>query len=326
MHSITECLASLNIFRIQVHTPFAVGPVNTYLIKKKPYTLVDPGPNTEEARESLLAGLQEIGIKPDQIERIVLTHYHTDHTGLAKWLNETCGAGVFVHTREVRKLRPEYDYYPERIPFLLEAGLSQQEMDEIYADKDPAPRPILPDQGVTLLNGGELWEYDDRKIRIVHVPGHSSGCIALYDEDNQIFFAGDFILKDITPNPFMEAKEPGSLERLQVLSEYIHSVEYFAGLPIKIVLPGHGSFIEGNAEIAGKLLKHHRERLEQYVSLIRGREISAQQLMRLIYPDVKGFVIFLAISEVMAHLDYLFASGKLNKNEQNGVAYYSLKN
>lgn len=326
MHNLTECLASLNIFRIQVHTPYPVGPVNTYLIKKKPYTLIDSGPDTEEARESLLTGLQKVGVQLEQIERIVLTHCHSDHTGLAKWLNETGGAEIFVHNREVRKLRPDYDEYMESLPFLQEAGLSPQEQDEIVADEDPAPKSVLPEQGVTQLLGGEIWEYDDMKINIINVPGHSSGCIALYDENSQIFFAGDFILRDITPNPVMEAKEPGSLERLQVLSQYMHSVESFARLPVKIVLPGHGSFIKGNTEITGALLKHHRERLEQYVSLIRGRELSAQQLMRLIYPKVKGYEIFLAISEVMAHLDNLFASGKLNKNEQNGVAYYSLIN
>lgn len=326
MRDINEFLASINIYRIQVPIPYPVGPINSYLIKKEPYTLIDTGTDTDEAKQSLVAGLAKVGVKPEQIKRIVLTHFHTDHSGLAKWMNELYGSEVYVHKREVRKLQPDYDYFSERIPFLKEAGLSEQELNEIYNDEDPAPEPILPEQGVTLLNGGELWEYDDRKLRIVHVPGHSSGHIGVLDEDNRVFFAGDFILKHITPNPFMEAKEMGSLERLPVLAQYINSIELFAGLPINFVLPGHGSFIEGNREIAAKLLRHHRTRLDKYQSLIRGREITAQQLMRLIYPEVKGFEIFLAASEVVAHLDYLVSGGLLNTSKQEGICYYSLKN
>lgn len=325
MQNPDEFLAALNIFRIKVHTPYPVGPVNSYLIKKSPYTLIDPGPSTDEARQTLTAGLAEAGVKPEQIERIVLTHYHTDHAGLANWLHNISGAEIFVHAQDVRKLKPQYDFYYERIPFLMETGLSRQELDEIIDDRDPVISPVVPDRGVTLVNGGELMDYEDRKIRVVHVPGHSSGHIGLMDEDNQIFFAGDFILKHITPNPLMEAREPDLKERLPVLSQYLNSVELFARLPIKLVLPGHGSFIEGNAEIAAKALKHHRDRLDYYISLINGREISAYQLMRLIYPDVRGFQTSLALSEVVAHLDYLFSGGRLNRLQQDGVFYYSLK-
>ena len=325
MQYITEFLASMNIYRIPVDTPYPIGPVNSYLIKKRPYTLIDPGPDTAAAKQSLAAGLEKAGVRPEEVDRIVLTHFHNDHSGLAKWMNNVYGAEVFVHENEVRKLQPDYDYFTERISFLEEAGLSRQDLNAIYNDKDPVPNIVLPEQGVTMLSGGEVWTYDDRKIRIIHVPGHSSGHIALYDEDNQLFFAGDFVLKDITPNPFMEVKKFGSHERLPVLSQYITSIENFARLPVKIVLPGHGPFIEGNTEIAASLLGHHSKRLEQYESLINGREISAQQLMQEIYPRVKGFEIFLAISEVIAHLDYLVSSGRINRREQNGICYYSQK-
>lgn len=326
MQEINEFLNSLDIYRIKVPTPYPVGPTNSYLIKKKPYTLIDPGCETDEAKGVLLAGLEREGVQPEEIERIVLTHYHNDHCGLAHWLSGISGAEIFIHENEYRKLQPDYDFYGERITFLEEAGLSKEELHEIFEDKDPVPDPILPENGVTLLSGGELWDYEDRRIKIIHVPGHSNGHIALFDEEKQVFFSGDFVLKNITPNPFMEPIEKGSLERLPVLSQYINCIEYFAELPIKIVLPGHGSLLKGNNEVAAELLSHHQRRLEQYQSLIRGREVSAHQLMEVIYPNSKGYELFMAISEILAHLDLLTADGLLTVSKRDGICYYSLKN
>lgn len=167
----------------------------------------------------------------------------------------------------------------------------------------------------------EWWP--DLKLRVIHLPGHSGGHIGLLDEDNQMFFAGDFILKHITPNPLTEAGEPEFKERLPVLAQFLNSLHIFAGLPVKMVLPGHGPFIQGNREIAAKAVTHHQERLEDYISVISGKEISVYQLMRLLYPKVKGFQIYLAISEVNAHIDYLFFRGTLDRRQTNGVFYYN---
>ena len=324
MQSPDEFLTAHDIFRIKVETPYLVGPVNSYLIKKRPYTLIDPGPDTDEAKEALSAGLAKAGVKPEEIERVIITHWHTDHSGLAAWLNNLAGAQVLVHRLEVRKMQDKFDAYLERIPFLHEEGMPQKELDEILADEDPVPPPVLPAKGVTILEGDEILQFAGMKLRVLHLPGHSGGHICLYDEENQIFFAGDFILKHITPNPLMEGKEPDYKERLPVLSQYINSLHIFAGLPIKLVLPGHGSYIDGNREIAEKALNNHQEKIESYLSLIRGKEINTYQLMRLIYPKVKGFEIYLAMSEVIAHLDYLISGGKLSAYQKDGVIYYTV--
>ncbi len=323
MQSPEEFLALQNIFRIKVHTPYPVGPVNAYLIKKRPYTLIDSGPDTDEGRETLLSGLEKAGVKPEEIERVIITHNHSDHSGLANWLNRISGAQIFVHRLEVRKMQNEYIYYQENLPFLHEAGLPQYELNNIINDIDPVPRPVLPNQGVTLLSGGELLEYADMKLRIHHLPGHCGGHICLHDEENHIFFAGDLILKHITPNPLMEAIEPDLKERLPVLSQYINSVNIFGGLSVKIALPGHGSFIQGNRDVAARAVRHHQDRLEHYLAVMDGKEYSVYELMRVLYPRVKGFQIYLALSEVNAHLDYLFSRGTLNSQEKQGVFYYS---
>lgn len=323
MHCPEKFLALQKIFRIKVPTPYSGAVVNAYLIKKRPYTLIDPGPETDEAKAVLLSGLDSQGVKPEEIERIIITHCHSDHSGLANWLNGISGAQIFLHRQEARKMQNEYVYYRENLPFLLEAGLPRHEINDIIDDKDPVPKPVLPDKGVTLINGGELLEYADLKLRIHHLPGHTCGHICLHDEESRIFFGGDLLLKHITPNPGMEAREPELTERLPVLSQYLNSLNILAGLSVKMVLPGHGTFIQGSRENADRAAEHHQKRLEHYLAVLDGKEISAYGLMRLLYPKVKGFLIYLALSEVYAHLDYLFSRGALEKQEKTGVFYYS---
>src|SRR5262252_5924920 len=91
----------MNIIPISLPTPFYIGPVNVYLIKEDPITLIDTGPKTTPAGEALRAGLRAAGLQVGDIRRIVLTHAHEDHCGLARSLrDEAKDAEVFIHNWE----------------------------------------------------------------------------------------------------------------------------------------------------------------------------------------------------------------------------------
>src|ERR671915_145675 len=121
----------MKIIPISVPTPFYVGPVNVYLIKEEPLTLIDTGPKTREALEALKEGLRRERVRAADIKRIVLTHAHEDHCGLAKQLrNEAKDAEVFVHGWETghRAARLEYD---EHRVLLARAGVPAEEVEQM---------------------------------------------------------------------------------------------------------------------------------------------------------------------------------------------------
>ena len=88
----------MKIVPISLPTPFYIGPVNVYLIPEDPVTLIDTGPKTKEAVDTLRAALRTEGLAVADIRRIVLTHAHEDHCGLARALrDEAKNAEVLVH-------------------------------------------------------------------------------------------------------------------------------------------------------------------------------------------------------------------------------------
>ncbi len=98
-------VASLPVRPITMPTPYAVGPVNAYLIEAEPLTLIDAGINTPDAQNALALALAGAGYFVESIERILVTHAHPDHYGLVPYLQEASGATVYFPEREIARVR-----------------------------------------------------------------------------------------------------------------------------------------------------------------------------------------------------------------------------
>src|SRR5215212_12245239 len=118
----------MRIIPISVPTPFYVGPVNCYLIAEDPVTLIDTGPKTKEAAETLREGLRRAGFLVRDLRRIVLTHAHEDHCGLARSLrDEAKDALVLVHGWETGHRAGRLEYAEHR-ELLVRAGVPDDEL------------------------------------------------------------------------------------------------------------------------------------------------------------------------------------------------------
>src|SRR5215467_6693113 len=121
----------MHVIPISLPTPFYIGPVNVYLVAEEPLTLIDTGPKTRDAIEALRAELRSSGFLVSDIRRIVLTHAHEDHCGLARSLrDEAKNAEVFVHDWETGHRHSRLEYEEHRV-LLVRAGVPDGEIERM---------------------------------------------------------------------------------------------------------------------------------------------------------------------------------------------------
>src|SRR6267143_6238006 len=212
----------MKIIPISLPTPFYIGPVNVYLIAEDPITIIHTGPKTKEAVEALRAGLRQAGLAVSDIRRILLTHAHEDHCGLARALrDEAKDAEVLVHGWETghRAGRLEYD---ETRQLLMRAGVPLDEVEvmrRMYEGVRQYADSLDDDHCGELRDEAEL-EFESGALQVLHTPGHTPGSCSFIRQADRTVIAGDCVLKRITPNPILSSDPIDPTRRFRYLEEY----------------------------------------------------------------------------------------------------------
>lgn len=314
--------SDLRFERIVVPTPYAVGPANVYAFTADPITLFDCGPNTPASENALLLGLAAIGLAPEQIARVVISHAHPDHYGMAPRLREISGAQILVGERDLPKLA-DRSMLVATGRLLLQAGMPMEELSDMSERErklGPGIRPEIPE--AIAVRGGERLAFDDFELEVLHLPGHTAGHICLYHRGSGILFSGDTLLLDISPNPLIEPDPLDPTERRRSLIEYLASLDRLSALMLTTVFPGHGPPIEDPRAVIEDMRSHHRHRAEALARMLDEKGKSAWQLANELFPRLEGFDNFLAVSEVVAHIDLLVDRGVAEPVERDGITLY----
>ncbi len=308
----------MRIEKLVIPTPFPVGPINVYLIVDDPITLVDTGPKTDEAIAALTFQLSNLGFQLADIKRIILTHTHEDHCGLAGFLQQASGARVYVHEWEAKNLTGQGRTRVH--PHLLErAGAPPAENEQMaghyakvksYADAVADITPYRDDHEFIFAAGS---------LRVIHTPGHTPGSCCLLREATRLVLAGDTILKNITPNPVLNPDPRDSSRRFPALKNYLASLERIRGLAPTMLKTSHGDDVIDYEEYLSRLLRHVNERQNKVVNLVPEAGINGHELSFLLFPKVKDMTRFLAVSESIAHLDLAVVEGKLRMESRAQV-------
>jgi glyoxylase-like metal-dependent hydrolase (beta-lactamase superfamily II) len=303
----------MNIIPISLPTPFYVGPVNVYLIAEEPVTLIDTGPKTKEALEALKEGLRRARFRVQDIKRIVLTHAHEDHCGLAKALrDEAKDAEVFVHGWETghRAGRLEYE---EHRRLLERAGVPAEEIEQMrrmYEGVRQYADALEDGEHAELVDDDEI-KFGRGSLRVVHTPGHTPGSCSFLREADRTLLAGDCVLKRITPNPILSPDPVDPARRFRSLAEYLVSLARLRSLHPTLVYGGHGEPVNDYEELFNRYLRAIGERQTEVVRLVPKQGATAWDISLELFPGAGDVHRFLATSEAVAHLDLAHSEGKL---------------
>lgn len=302
-------------------TPFAVGPVNVYLLEGKQLTLVDAGPKTEEAWESFNEQLQELGYNATDIEQVVITHHHPDHIGMLDFFGEV---PVYGHWRNQPWISQDDSFIEHHdayfIDFFRTMGIA-----EVITKRAPGLRAHLVYSCSRDLNGF-LKEQDTvpglPEWKVIETPGHAQSHISLYREEDSVMIAGDHILKDISSNPLLEPPYPGEKERPKPLLQHRRAKEKLLQYEISLAFTGHGEEVEDVHSLVGHRLKKQEERASLIENWINENPMNPFKICKKMFPKAYKKDLVLAMSEVIGNLDYLVLSGKVQSEQEDGVFVY----
>jgi glyoxylase-like metal-dependent hydrolase (beta-lactamase superfamily II) len=306
------------VWQLKLPVPFPLRFVSVYLVRGDDgWTLVDTGYDYPPARVAWEAGAAAAGCDlARDVDRIVVTHFHPDHIGAARWLQERTAAPVCMMEREIpfaRKLwgSSETETFEE---YLVRHGMDRNMAEEAAAVmRYPLP---LPEEMVPIRHGEKLT-VGEGAVRVVHAPGHADNQIVLHDETRGILYAADHLLLGITPNiGLWPESEPHPLAR------YLESLENMRGLGADLVLPGHGPVfhdLDGRIE---ELVSHHEERLEVMRREISDRPKTSFEVSRIVFRGtLTEHQRCFALAETLANLDHLVLEGRAERIENETVVF-----
>ena len=309
------------VWWLRMRLPFALNHINLWLLEDGPgWTIVDSGYALDETREAWQRVFAErLGGKP--VKRIIVTHFHPDHMGLASWLAERWNAPLWTTEKEYLHARMMSQDVGEasgnaRRDFARRAGLDEEGSTN-FGERQGNYRRGCPDvvPAFHRIGDGTAIEIGGREWRVLIGEGHAPEHACLYCAETGVLIAGDQILPRISPNISVQAYEPEG----DPLARYLASLKKLrAGLPPDIlVLPSHNLPFYGVHERIDELAAHHAARCDDVVTACARPMSGADMLPVLFRRQLDRHQMGFALGEALAHLHYLRSQGALTRETGN---------
>lgn len=315
--------------RIEIPTPFEVGPVNCYVLDERGLTLVDPGPATDGAYQALTDGLDRLGYAVADVDRILITHPHMDHFGLANRVATEATAEVWAHAFATARLEDPLAHFDREqaffTPFLRSMGVPDDIVDTVVGLPEPYmdfQEPVHVDRELT--DGDGLDAGHD--LRVVYTPGHDPGSACFVSDGGDFALTGDHVLADVSPNPLLTLDPESPDERTRSLPQYIASLDRIRSRGVTTGYAGHHGTIEDLPARVEEIKQHHEDRKERIAGMIdEAGGITAYEIMQELFPNLPATETFPGMSEVIGHLDLLEDDDWVEITVSDGVTRYSIR-
>lgn len=316
------------VFRIILPLPFpGLDRVNAYVLKSEDeVVLVDVGlyfPDEEHDHgwDHLVEALATCEVRPEDVTRLILTHTHIDHYGMAGRLKEESGCELWIHHEgddELDILRDPSKHAAELRETYSDHGVPADQLEELTRFEDWTRFVHSVVDADRWLQGDEEFSVGERSWRCVYTPGHSRSHLCFWSDEESLLISGDHLLPTITPHIDFRRGEDDPL------GQFLDSLEKVERLDPKIVLPGHGSPFAEGSERARTNVRHHERRLGAIVQVVRREACSASRITEAIFGSrLLNFERRLALGEALAHLAYLRQRGEIERfRDDDGTLLY----
>lgn len=294
--------------------PFALDHINLWLLQDGPgWTVVDAGYAMAETK-ALWERVFVLRLGGLPITRIIVTHYHPDHIGLAQWLCERWRAPLWITEKEwlhARVMsRSDQDFLVSRRDFARRAGLDEA-ASAAFAEHGAGYRrgvPAVPPSYRRIADGTRI-EIGGREWRVVVGEGHAPELACLYCAETGVLIAGDQVLPRISPNVSVQAHEPEGDPLARFLASLARLRRFIPA--DTLVLPSHNlPFFGLHARLAA-LTAHHRARCEEILAACAAPRSAVELLPLLFRRPLDRHQTAFALGEALAHLHYLAARNLL---------------
>lgn len=291
--------------------------INLYLIEdENGWTMVDSGFNSDLIKE-LWENIFQTKLKGKPVTRLICTHFHPDHMGLAGWITDRWNIPLTMTFGEWTFGRMLYLEATEQTPdfvidFYRSVGLNDKMLERVKSrgfNQFSRAMTEVP-MGLNRIIDQEIIRIGSREWQIVVGRGHSPEHACLYSEADGILISGDQVLPRITPHIGVYPAEPMA----NPLKEFIHSIDTFMELPANtLVLPAHNDVFTGLHNQLEFYQSHHKDRLNR-LKVACALPQSAIDLLPVLFDrELSDSDKGLAISEGLAHCHYLVGEGELDR-------------
>jgi glyoxylase-like metal-dependent hydrolase (beta-lactamase superfamily II) len=303
-------------YGVRLELPFALDHVNIWLCAERDgWTAIDAGLADEPTRErwrDLRRGL--LADRP--IGRVLATHYHPDHMGLAGWLCAQFEAEFWTSRTEwltARLLAHEVsdEWVAAGRRFDRRAGLDEQLIEERAGRGNLYRRRVVPPPAAfRRVRDGERLRLGEADWEVIVGRGHAPEMICLFSAERNVLIAGDQILPRISPNVSVWPSEPEA----DPLGDFLCSLACFRELPEDcLVLPSHGLPFRGLRARIDQLVAHHEERLAATRAACAAPTTIVELMPKLFDRPLDGHQLQFALGESIAHVNHLVEKGELTR-------------
>lgn len=285
---------------------------------------IDTGIADERTRAIWSSRLEQLA--PGRVTRLLCTHFHPDHMGLAGWLAAETGATLLASRTEwlfarMLALDDGEGFLSAIRAFDRRAGLSRDLAGmRLRRGNAYRPRVVVPPASYQRVAAGMTLAVGDYRFEVLMGRGHAPEMICLFEPERRILIAADQVLPQISPNISVWPTEPAA----DPLSEFLDTLAVFRALPADtLVLPSHGPPFTGLHQRIDELVQHHDERLARIRASCTHPRSAAELVPILFDRDLDAHQLQFALGETVAHLNRLLVGGALVANaEPDGCLLY----